>query len=293
MFDTAKNLIEKCNTENKQIYEVVLEYQMQTTNMSKEEIYDELYKILEVMENSATHYLEEPSKTATGMIDGFGYLMNKYSEKGNTLTGNFMNTAMAMAFSTLEMSANMFKIVAAPTAGASGILPAGIISLAKKNNISLYDQANALLTAVGLGEYIARYANFSGAEGGCQAECGSAAAMTAGALVFLMGGTPEQSLHAGSFALIHVLGLICDPIAGLVEYPCTFRNASGVVNAMISADMALAGVKSIVPFEEVVKTMEKVGNEIPITSRETGLGGLAATETGCRIRKDFLGGSYE
>lgn len=289
MFDTAKNLIEKCEKEKKQIYEVVLDYQIQTYKLSKEEIYDGLFNMLEVMENSATHFIEEPSTTETEMIDGFGFLMNNYSKAGKTITGEFLNTAMAMAFSTLEMSANMYKIVAAPTAGASGILPAGIVSFARKNNTSKLEQANALLTAVGIGEYIARYANFSGAEGGCQAECGSAAAMTAGALVYLMGGNAEQILHAGSFALIHVLGLVCDPIAGLVEYPCTFRNASGVVNAMISADMALAGVKSIVPFEEVVKTMEKVGKEIPITSRETGLGGLAATETGCKIREDFLG----
>ncbi len=288
MFETADSLIKYCKENNCTIADAVINSTIEDNQTTREEIFNELYKIIEVMENSAIYYTENKSKTELGMIDGFAYEMMKYA-KGETITGTFLNEAMAMAFSTLEMSANMFKIVAAPTAGASGILPAGLVSFTKRFNLNREQQAMALLTAVGMGEFISRYANFSGAEGGCQAECGSAAAMTAGALVYLMGGSVEQSLHAGSLALLHVLGLICDPIAGLVEYPCTFRNASGIVNAMISADMALAGVKSIVPYEEVVKTMDKVGKEIPAVSRETGLGGIAASDTGCRIRQDFLG----
>lgn len=290
MFEKSRELIEYCRNENKSFAEVVLENQILESKISKEEIINELNKILDVMDNAANYFTKKESKTESGMIDGFAFMMKNYS-KNDTISGSFICEAMSMAFSTLEMSASMYKIVAAPTAGASGILPAGILSLAKKNNISKSLQIEALLVAAGIGEYIARYANFSGAEGGCQAECGSAAAMTAGALTYMMGGDTEKCLHAASFAILNVLGLICDPIAGLVEYPCTFRNASGVTNAIISADMALAGIKSIVPFEEVVMTMNRVGKEIPITSRETGLGGIAASETGCKIREKVLGGN--
>lgn len=287
MFETAKQLIDECKKNNKTIAEVVIDYQLSIDETTVEDIYNQLYEILKIMDESANHFTKEASKTRLGMIDGFGYSMMNYSST-NTLSGEFITKAIAMAFSTLEMSATMHKIVAAPTAGASGILPAAIISYHQKYGVDKKRLADALLVGVGIGEFIAKYANFAGAQGGCQAECGSASAMAAAALVFLHGGSVEQCLHAASFSIIHVLGLICDPIAGLVEYPCSFRNGSGVVNAIISADMALAGVTSIVPFEEVVKTMDRVGKEIPHTSRETGLGGIAICDTACKYRDKYL-----
>ena len=170
---------------------------------------------------------------------------------------------MAKAFSTSEVNASMGKIVAAPTAGASGILPSAILSAQEKLNLTDDDLIKGLFTAAGIGEIIAKNATISGAEGGCQAECGAAAAMAAGAIVEMAGGSPEAALNAAGFALTNILGLVCDPIAGLVEYPCALRNASGVVNAFISADMALADVQSIVPFDEVVEAMYKVGKAMP------------------------------
>lgn len=195
---------------------------------------------------------------------------------------------MAMAFSTLELSSSMGKIVASPTAGSSGIIPA-IIARYRMDDPDVSDEKliEGLLTAVGVGKIIGRFANFSGAEGGCQAECGSAAAMASAALVYLKGGDLEQSLNAASIAVVNILGLVCDPVAGLVEYPCTFRNASGAINAILSADLALAGIKSLVPFEEVCQALNDVGESMSFRLKETALGGIAATRTGERIKKEF------
>lgn len=174
----------------------------------------------------------------------------------------------------------MGKIVAAPTAGASGIIPAAFTSVQNKLNLDDDTMIKGLLTASQIGGIIAMNATISGAEGGCQAETGAASAMAAAALVEIMGGSVEQSLHAASFAIMNVLGLVCDPIAGLVEFPCALRNASGVTNSIISCDLAMAGVKSIIPFDEVVMSMFEVGNSLPASLRETALGGLANTPTG-------------
>lgn len=293
MFTNVEEVLNACEEKGCELYELVLEEELKTSKLSEEEIRKELEKMLENMYGSARANLEKPSETSMKMIDGFAYKMNEYSKTGDTITGDFITEAMAMAFSTLELSSSMGIIVASPTAGSSGILPAALTSMKDKYNYSNEELVNGMLTAVGVGKFIGKYASFAGAEGGCQAETGSASAMAAGALVYLRGGSIEQIFHAASFAFIHVLGLVCDPIAGLVEYPCTFRNASGVVNAFISADMALAGVKSIVPFEQVCQAVDNVGVELPEALRETGLGGLAATDTGRTIRKKFLKSNEE
>ena len=188
-----------------------------------------------------------------------------------------------------SVNASMGRICAAPTAGASGIIPATLITVAESLNIPEEALIDALFTASGIGEIIAKNATLSGAEGGCQAECGAAAAMSAAAIVEMAGGTAEMSLHAAATALKNIMGLICDPIAGLVEAPCAKRNASGSINAMLSADLALAGVESIIPFDEVVEAMYKVGKSLSFELRETALGGIAATETGKRINKQIFG----
>lgn len=289
MFNTQKKIVEYCEQNNCRIGDIVLEHDSENMNTTKDLICLELASMIDVMEQSATARLDSPRKTNTGMIDGFAKRMMDYSQQEKPISGEFMTKIMAMAFSTLETSASMGKIVASPTAGAAGILPAVLMGMKERYGFNKEELIRALLTSVGIGQIIGKYANFSGAEGGCQAETGSAAAMGAAAAVELMGGTVEQCFHAASIALVNILGLVCDPIAGLVEYPCTFRNANGAVNAIISADMALAGVKSIVPFEEVTQAMNEVGKMLPTALRETGIGGLAGTKTGRAIREDVFG----
>lgn len=289
MKNSQEEIVEICLKENKRIYDLVIEDEIKHNNITEEDIRKEIIDMLKVMENSANNFLKEKSVTDLKMIDGFAYKMSEYAKNKKTVTGDFIVEAMAMAFSTLEVSSTMGKIVASPTAGSSGILPAVLFSIKNKLDLDIEDLVNGVLTSVGIGQIIGKLATFSGAEGGCQAECGSASAMAAAAVVELYGGTVEQCYEAASISLINILGLVCDPIAGLVEYPCTFRNSSGAINAMISADMAIAGIKSIVPFEEVVQAMSDVGKSLPYSLRETGIGGLAGTKTGQKIRKKFLG----
>lgn len=288
MFSSVEKILNSCQEKNCQLYDLVIEDELKASKSSEEEIREKLAEMLRVMEASAKANIDRVSETQMKMIDGFANKMNIYAKSGESICGEFINLAMASAFSTLELSSSMGKIVASPTAGSSGILPAAFASAKRRKDFSQEELVNAMLTAIGVGKIIGRYSSFAGAEGGCQAETGSGAAMAAGALVYLYGGSIQQVFHAASIAFIHVLGLVCDPIAGLVEYPCTFRNAMGVVNALISADMALAGVTSIVPFEEVCIAVGEVGAGLPTNLRETGLGGLAGTKTGREIRKQFL-----
>lgn len=288
MFRKAKDVIKECEERGLHIHDLVLEEELKSSQINEDDILYNLKEMFKVMEKSAQGNLNKETKTAMGMIDGFAKKMNAYSKKGKSITGGFLTEAMAMAFSTLEISAAMGEIVASPTAGSSGILPAILYSLKKREGFSDEKMVEAMLTAIGVGKMIGYYGSFAGAEGGCQAETGSGAAMGAAAAAYLYDQSPEVCFHAASFAFLHVLGLVCDPIAGLVEYPCTFRNASGVVNAFISADMAMAGIKSVVPFDEVCKAAGEVGSTLPEALRETGIGGIAGTETGRRIREKFF-----
>lgn len=288
MLNTQREIIALCSKENKRIYDIVIEEESRTKKTDEEAIRNHLSEILDVMEKSATAKLKEGTKSKFDMVNDFAKISYEYAEKGEPMVGEFLMKTMAMAFSTGEVNCSMGKIVASPTAGSAGILPAAIMAVKMKYGFDKETLENGLLTAIGIGQIIAKYATFAGAEGGCQAECGSAAAMAAAALVEMRGGTPEKCLNAASIALINVMGLVCDPIAGLVEYPCLFRNSSGVMNAIISADTAMAGIKSVVPFEEVVQAMGEVGKLLDPDLRETGLGGVAGTKTGCRIREEFL-----
>ena len=288
MLNTAKEVIEACDKDNIHIYDLVLQGETKALKMTEEEMKNKIREILEVMKGSSQETLEKSFETEYKMIDGFAKMMNDYQKDKDPLTSKFLVRAMAMAFSTSETNANMGTIAAAPTAGSSGIMPAALMAAKEKYGLDDEVLINGLLTSIGIGQIIGKYATFAGAEGGCQAECGSASAMAAAALVEMLGGSPEEALHAASITLINVMGLACDPIAGLVEYPCTFRNASGVMNSFISADMALAGIKSIVPFDEVCQAMGEVGHLLHESIRETGLGGLAGTKTGQEIRAKFL-----
>ena len=288
MLNTAKEVIEACKKDNIHIYDLVLQGETKALKMTEEEMKNKIRGILEVMKGSSQETLEKSFETEYKMIDGFAKMMNDYQKDKDPLTSKFLVRAMAMAFSTSETNANMGTIAAAPTAGSSGIMPAALMAAKEKYGLDDEVLINGLLTSIGIGQIIGKYATFAGAEGGCQAECGSASALAAAALVEMLGGSPEEALNAASITLINVMGLACDPIAGLVEYPCTFRNASGVMNSFISADMALAGIKSIVPFDEVCQAMGEVGHLLHESIRETGLGGLAGTKTGQEIRAKFL-----
>ncbi|KGN03376.1 serine dehydratase [Clostridium novyi A str. 4570] len=287
--NTGKDLIDICNKENCSIWEYTLKCEAENSGLSEEQVFEKMKKNLDVMKESTSFALKNKIKSVSGLIGGDALKLNAYVEKNNTLTGNFMVKAMARAISCSEVNAAMGRIVACPTAGSCGILPAVVISAGEKLNKSDDDLVKALLTASGIGIIIAKNATISGAEGGCQAECGSAAAMASGAVVEMMGGSPSQALHASAIVIKNILGLVCDPVAGLVEVPCAKRNASGTVAALTTADIAMAGVESIIPFDEVVLAMYKVGKQLPCELRETAQGGLAITPTGLKLKEKVFG----
>lgn len=269
--------------------QIILETESALTECSYDDIYKEMERRYEVMKSSAKNALFEARKTAGGLIEGITKTHYDYTVKGDTLSGDFINKVMARALSCSEVNASMGKICAAPTAGSCGIIPAVIISLEEALNLSKKDVLDGLLCASGIGAVITRNATVSGAEGGCQAECGVAAAMAAAAAVQMKGGTRSQCVEAVSIVLMNVMGLVCDPVAGLVQVPCAQRNASQAVNAIISADMALAGMKSIIPVDQIIEAMYKVGKMLPMELKETAKGGIAHTPAGKAIFREIFG----
>ncbi|WMJ80489.1 L-serine ammonia-lyase, iron-sulfur-dependent, subunit alpha [Clostridium sp. MB40-C1] len=286
--NTGEQLIQACKEENCTIWEYTLNAEIENSNSSREEIFEKMRDSLKVMQNSATQALENDIRSVSGLIGGDALKLSKYSEDNSTLTGDFMVKAMARALSCSEVNAAMGKIVACPTAGSCGILPAAIISAGEKLHKSEDDLVKALFTASGVGMIIAKNATVAGAEGGCQAECGSAAAMSSAAIVELMGGSPEQALNAAAIVIKNILGLVCDPVAGLVEVPCAKRNVAGTVSALTTADLVMSGVVSKIPFDETVWAMYKVGKQLPPELRETALGGVAVTPTGLKLKKQVF-----
>ena len=221
--------------------------------------------------------------SASGLVGGDGNRVQYSVEKGRTICGTFLGEVIARALKMGESNACMKRIVAAPTAGSCGVIPAVLITYQKHYGTKDDEMVQALFVAAGFGQVIAERASIAGAQGGCQAEIGSASAMAAAAATALRGGTSEMASHAFSMALKNLLGLVCDPVAGLVEVPCVKRNVVGAVNALACADMALAGVESRIPPDEVIDAMREIGDAMPSSLKETGMGGLAATPTGCRI----------
>jgi L-serine dehydratase len=285
---SGKELIEICMEENIPIYEYTIREEMARSEMDREDVIEKMRSTLHVMMNSASYAQENPIKSVSGLIGGDAKKIKQYADSQKTLTGDFMNRAMARAISSSEVNAAMGRIVACPTAGSCGILPAVVISAGEKLEKTEDEIINALFTASGVGIIIAKNATMAGAEGGCQAECGSAAAMASAAVVEMMGGSPEQALDAGAIVLKNILGLICDPVAGLVEVPCAKRNIAGTVSALTTADLAMSGVKSKIPFDEVVWAMYKVGKSLPPELRETSAGGIAITPTALRLKKEIF-----
>ena len=284
MYSKANEIISQTKANNCRISDIVLQNECKLAECSEEEVRKKVRVILQVMRDASQSGIDNETMSVSGLIGGNAVKAEKYRKTNKTVCGDVVNKAIARALSTSEVNASMGRIVAMPTAGASGIVPAAVITAAETINADDNAIIDALFTASGVGQLIKKNATISGAEGGCQAECGAGAAMAAAAIVELYGGTPEMALDAAAIALKSVLGLVCDPVAGLVEVPCSKRNATGVVNAMACADMALAGIKSAIPFDEVVDAMYKIGKALPAALRETSMGGLATTPTGEAVR---------
>ncbi|MDL2293865.1 L-serine ammonia-lyase, iron-sulfur-dependent, subunit alpha [Ruminococcaceae bacterium OttesenSCG-928-D13] len=264
------------------IAKAVLNNEMEQHDLTEDEVYTKLATRWLVMRTSAQKALEAPRQMTGNLISGQSKKQQKYA-KTRGFSGSVINQAMAWALSSSEVNASMGRVCAAPTAGACGVLPAVMLSAANECDASEQEILEALLVAGGAGAIMTRNATVSGAEGGCQAECGVAAAMAAAAVVTLAGGTAQQLGSAVSIALMNCMGLVCDPVAGLVQLPCSFRNASQAVNALISADMALAGQDAVIPPDEAVEALAKVGRSLPSALRETSQGGVAASKTAQHI----------
>ena len=278
-----------CREQQKQFWEYMLYDDMRERGTTQEEAFSYMENIFDTMVHTIETYRQE-RLSASGLVGAEGGKMQSYSEGGNMLCGDFMGKAMITALKMAESNACMRRIVAAPTAGSCGVIPAVLITYYEMKKVEKKEILKALFVAGGIGEVIAQKASISGAQGGCQAEIGSASAMAAGALVFLQRGSDEQICHAAALALKGLLGLVCDPVAGLVEIPCVKRNVLGCVNAISCADMAMAGITSKIPPDEVIDAMQEVGAKMDSAFRETALGGLAATKTGQEIARKLMKG---
>jgi L-serine dehydratase len=285
---SMKDLIETCEREQKTIGEIMLMMEIEKSRKDKETIISMMAERLIKMKEAVDGGTKDASAAPSGISGGDAVKMNDYVNQGKALSGSYISDAMTFSLATSESNARMGVIVATPTAGAAGILPGVLFSLHKNDGTSYKDLVMGLFTASALGYVIANRSFISGAAGGCQAEVGSATAMAAGTIVELKGGTPKQAVNATALALKSLLGLVCDPVAGLVEVPCIKRNVIGTSIAFSSADLSLAGVESRIPCDEVIEAMYKIGKEMPRTLRETALGGLAMTETGKKVKEQLF-----
>ncbi|MFC5648790.1 L-serine ammonia-lyase, iron-sulfur-dependent, subunit alpha [Paenibacillus solisilvae] len=287
-FETLEQLAEICRKENKTIAEVMLEDQAQETGVETEEIFRQMAEYYGVMKEAVRQGLTGNTKSRSGLTGGDAKRVSDYMQRGETSLGGPAAEAMTYALAVSEVNASMGRIIATPTAGSCGIIPGVFVSAQERFDWDDEHLIKGLFCAGAIGYVIANNASISGAEGGCQAEVGSAIGMAAGAMVELRGGTAQQAVHAVGLALKNCLGLICDPVAGLVEIPCIIRNGLGAVTALAASDMALAGVGSVIPADEVIGVMLEVGSAMPTKHRETGKGGLAQTPTGRKLTKELI-----
>ncbi len=283
MFGSLQEIIEEAERTQKSLAELVIDAEKFTSGLSVEDIRARMLKRLQIMKHSAQQGLDQPIKSISGISGGGAYKFWNWLDGNKPVTGSVMSRAVARAMAVNEVNAGMGCIVATPTAGSAGILPATLITLQEEYGFSDDEIIDALFVASGIGMVIVNRANVSGAMGGCQAETGSEAAMAAGANVALLGGNPHQSMQAVGITLKNMLGLVCDPVAGLVEVPCVKRNAAGVAQCFVAIDLALAGVESVIPPDEVIDAMANIGKVMDKNLKETGLGGLAATPTGRKL----------
>ncbi len=287
-YDSIAAICEAAEQQQITISALVLSDQAEQTEMPEEALYERMKNSLYVMQEAVREGKNPDLRSTSGLTGGDAARMEAYAAGGG-ITGTFLNHAMARAVAVSEYNAAMGRIVASPTAGSCGILPGTVVTMLEEGRCDEHAAVMALFTAGAIGMVIAQKASIAGAQGGCQAECGSASAMAAAALGELAGGTPAQAAHACAMAIKNQLGLVCDPVAGLVEIPCIKRNVSGAAIAFTSAEMALAGVKSRIPVDECVLAMRQVGDMLPCSLKETSKAGLAATPTGLRLKRQVFG----
>lgn len=288
MFRNVAELVELAEKNQVKIAEIMIRQEIEVSGRSREDIIAQMDNNLSVMERAVERGLNGV-KSHSGLTGGDAVLLQKYIDSGKSLAGNLLLDAVSKAVATNEVNAAMGIICATPTAGSAGVVPGTLFAVKEKLNPTRMEMIEFLFTTAAFGFVVANNASISGAAGGCQAEVGSAAGMAAAAIVEMAGGTPQQSSEAFAITLKNMLGLVCDPVAGLVEVPCVKRNAMGASNAITAADMALAGVTSRIPCDEVIGAMYAIGQTMPSTLRETAEGGLAATPTGRRLEEEIFG----
>jgi L-serine dehydratase len=288
-YDSISALIAAAEEQQKPLSQLILEDQAEAMERPQQELYDEMAHMLEVMKEAVRDGVDPNLRSTSGLTGGDAARLKKQVDEGKNLCGPTFGHALTKAVAVAELNAAMGRIVAAPTAGSCGILPGALLTLMEDKNIPQEKTVMAMFTAAGFGMVIANLASISGAEGGCQAECGSASAMAAAALVEMAGGTPKMCGEACAIALKNILGLVCDPVAGLVEVPCVKRNAMGVANAFVGAEMALAGIESRIPVDEVIIAMKRIGDSMPCALKETAQGGLADTPCGRHCSEKIFG----
>ncbi|MFJ7511680.1 L-serine ammonia-lyase, iron-sulfur-dependent, subunit alpha [Peribacillus simplex] len=291
MFRNVAELVELAESKNVKIAEIMILQEMEFSSLSREQIIEKMDRNLTVMEQAVERGLKGV-QSVTGLTGGDAVLLQNYIKSGKALAGDILLDAVSKAVATNEVNAAMGMICATPTAGSAGVVPGTLFAVKEKLNPTRAEMIEFLFTSAAFGFVVANNASISGAAGGCQAEVGSASGMAAAAIVELAGGTPSQAAEAMAITLKNMLGLVCDPVAGLVEVPCVKRNAMGASNAITAADMALAGITSRIPCDEVIDAMYKIGLTMPVALRETAEGGLAATPTGRRLAKEIFG-SYK
>jgi len=288
-YNTVEELVEAAASSHKKISEIVLEQQAADMESTIDEVYATMESSFDVMRQSVISGLDETLRSPSGLSGGSAAKLKKAVEEGKNHYGHLFGNAISMALAVTEFNSCMGKIVAAPTAGSCGVIPAALISVMDEYDLPKRDIVMSLFTASAIGMVIAKCASIAGAEGGCQAEVGSASAMAAAALTEIFDGTPQMVSDSCAIALKNTMGLVCDPVAGLVEVPCIKRNAMGVANAFTASELACAGIKSVIPADEVILAMKQVGQLMSTSLKETAEGGLAATPTGCRLCRQIFG----
>lgn len=288
LFESIEELVQRAQDKRCTISELMITQEIETSGRTRDEIMNQMRLNLETMEAACAKGIQGVRSHSS--LTGYdAKKLQAYIDKKNVLTDDIFVKALCYAVATNEVNAAMGMICATPTAGSAGVVPGVLLAFSEKFGSTREEMLHFLFTAAAFGFVTANNAMISGAEGGCQAEIGSASGMAAAALVEMAGGTPEQASQAFAIALNNLIGLACDPVAGLVEIPCIKRNAGGTSNAISAAEMALAGIVSEIPADEVVETMYRVGRSMPADIRETGIGGLAGTKTGKRIAKELFG----
>lgn len=280
-FKNAKELLTLCQNHQLPISEIMRQREIIVSETTDESVNSRMARVLEIMKDAAFSPVKTPVKSMGGLIGGEAQKLSRHLASGKGICGNVLEKAITYAMATLETNASMGLIVASPTAGSAGIVPGLLLALQEVYDFSDEDVQKALFNAGAIGYLAMRNATVAGAVGGCQAETGVAAAMAASAATELMGGTPLQCTYAASTVLMNMLGLVCDPVGGLVEYPCQNRNASGVAIALVAAEMSLAGITQLIPLDEMITIMFTVGKKLPAELRETALGGCATAPSAC------------